>query len=206
MLHHSYFSVTCDCHDNYFLYHQSGLALDFGSLFAIVMPECVCQYFRERTDLDPKNQDQDVVRFITANRHKIRGYKRFVCKRDNKPIPTVLRPLLAGYSCIVKLNISGGHFVLQENDKLRCLTPTVDSFLLVREAFEIESPQDIDMSISTGPCTKYFFLFSFDITNDVVEIVSKAVKGNGKTAILIHLNGEKVASSEHCETGIIKFK
>ena len=135
-----------------------GLALDFGSSFVDKMPEWgVAVYFREKepTDLDTTGQGQAVIDFIAANFHKISSYKRILCKhdtiidictlnKDNKPVPDILVPILEAYSCVIKVNVSGGHIILQENDKLRYLTATADSYLLLREAFEIKGPKDID--------------------------------------------------------------
>ena len=122
------------------------------------MPEWgVAEYFREKetTDLDTTGQGQEVIDFIEVNFHKIRSYKKILCKhdhiynictinKDSKPLLEILNPLLKKYTCAIKLNVSGGHIVLQDNDKLRYLTATIDSYLLLREAFEIKGPKDID--------------------------------------------------------------
>ena len=85
------------------------------------MPEWgVAVYFREKepTDLDTTGQGQAVIDFIAANFHKIRSYKRVLCKhdtiinictlnKDNKPVPDILVPILEEYSCVIKLNVSG---------------------------------------------------------------------------------------------------
>ena len=116
----------------------------------------VAEYFREEdlNDLDTTGQGQSVINFIAANFHRIRSFRRILCRhdhvynicvinKDNYPIHEILTPFLEQYSCVIRVNLSAGSIALQDNGKLRYITASIDNYLLLRQAFEIRCPSDI---------------------------------------------------------------
>ena len=114
-------------------------------------------YFREKSpdDLYTLGLGQNVVDFIKLHFHKIRSFQKIACKHDhiynicminknNEPLHELLSPYLKKYECYLKVNVSAGHIALQSNGELRYITASIDNYLLLRNAFEIKQPSDID--------------------------------------------------------------
>ena len=113
-------------------------------------------YFREKSpnDLSTFGQEKNLVEFIRCKFHQIRSFWKTPCKhdhiynicminKDNEDFQTIFTPYLKKYTMYLKVNVSAGHVALQSNGELRCITASIDNYLLLREAFEITKPSDI---------------------------------------------------------------